>query len=1079
MISLSAQLPSSYPGRVLTTRSPIQPSKVPVSAIRASKAASHSQEGSPIISPDTVVLTTSSSVQPSPKPMHGRNEDPYPYNFQPPESDLSRKTSNDSPDRSLTSCNPSAMPEASPKSSNLIRRFSNRAHRFASSRQQSSTAPASRNGSIGPSILRCRSDSNATAPPRPPEYNAVTDTDEEADPVPDGNISLFGLDGATHTSSDNDAAGSINGSGSAKAGPVLPAELRNGCEVLKVSRRSRTRRVNLMYETESNKLSWDPARPHKSLHVDGIKEIRTGPDTQQYCLDFGMSESCADTWFTIIYTVQGNSRTKLLHIVTDNEETLNRWSRFLEATLTYRQGSMTTLMAFDDGAMAQYWQTEMTSEFGNQPRHPEQEELDMAGVKRVCQNLHIYTSQWTLQTNFRLSDVRRREKLNFAEFRGFIRLMKQRHDVQRINCSIAAKPEIGMTFPEFLAFLRDIQGEDVDSNLSMWEKQFAYLSRRYRPDAVETSDAADDMLVMSEAAFVRYLTSETNSAIIPEPQNYTLDRPMNEYIISSSHNTYLLGRQVAGQSSVEGYISVLIRGCRCVEIDCWDGNSGQPEVNHGRSLTTSISFREVIATINKYAFVKSRFPLWISLEVHCNPNQQAIMVNIMKVVFGSRLVTETLEDCYDKLPSPSELMERILIKVKKPQIKQEPPASNFRSGRRGNSLNSLLTRSMTDAAMLTPSQSLPQSLMRSPSPSCRRPVRKTRVNTITEGGVQDRASRSASDNDSGGERNSRKTSTKIVKELGDLGVYCSGVNYAGFDTAEAKQYNHIFSFMESSFAKHFRAKEQKIAVDLHNQHYMMRVYPDRTRITSNNFDPLLYWRRGIQMVALNWQTFDLGMQINRAMFDGGQDFSGYVLKPAELRDVQVLLYNPELPGGKKERSVVSFTIDVISAQRLMRPASLPANKAMNPYVEVEVFHASDKREKRNESALPRDLDPPRKFRTNIVRENGFNPMFDGHFKFKVTKNQPDLVFVRWSVKLSNDGENYNDRPAVATYNAKLSNLKQGYRTLPLLNDAGYQYLFSKLFCKIKVDSIEKMMIDAPCRALDGSRIKGLGGKAFS
>ncbi|RKK67405.1 hypothetical protein BFJ69_g14539 [Fusarium oxysporum] len=1079
MISLSAQLPSSYPGRVLTTRSPIQLSKVPVSAISASKAASHSQEGSPIISADTVVLATSPSVQPSPKPMHGRNEDPLPYNFQLPESVLSRKTISDSLDRSLASCDPSAMPEASPKSSNLIRRFSNRAHRFASSRQQSSAAPASRNGSIGPSILRCRSDGYATAPPRTPEYNAVTDTDEEADPVPDGNISLFGLDGVTHSSSSNYAAGSINGSGSTNAGPVLPAELRNGCEVLKVSRRSHTRRVNLMYETESNKLSWDPTRPHKSLHVDEIKEIRTGPDIQQYCLDFGMPESFADTWFSIIYTIQGNLRAKLLHIVTDNEEVLNRWTGFLEATLTYRQGSVTSLMAFDDGAMDQYWQTEMAREFCNQPRDPEQEELDIAGVRRVCQDLHIYTSQWTLQTNFRLSDLRRREKLNFTEFRGFIRLMKQRHDVQRIICSIAAKPEIGMTFPEFLDFLRDIQGEDVDSNLSMWEKQFAYLSRRYRPDAVETSNAADDMLVMSEAAFVRYLTSETNSAIIPEPQNYTLDRPMNEYIISSSHNTYLLGRQVAGQSSVEGYISVLIRGCRCVEIDCWNGNSGQPEVNHGRTLTASISFREVIATINKYAFVKSRFPLWISLEVHCNPNQQAIMVNIMKEAFGSRLVTETLEDCYDKLPSPSELMERILIKVKKPQIKKEPPASNFRGRRRGNSLNSLLTRSMTDSAMLMSSQSLPQSLMRSPSPSCRRPVRQTRVNTITESGVQDRASRSASDNDSGGERNSQKTSTKIVKELGDLGVYCSGVNYAGFVTAEAKQYNHIFSFMESSFAKHFGAKEQKIAVNLHNQRYMMRVYPDRTRITSNNFDPLLYWRRGIQMVALNWQTFDLGMQINRAMFDGGQGFSGYVLKPAELRDIEALPYNSEHPGGKKEHSGISFTIDVISAQRLMRPVSLPANKAMNPYVEVEVFHASDKREKRNESALPRDLDPPQKFQTNIVRENGFNPMFDGHFKFKVTKKQPDLVFVRWSVKLSNDGENYNDRPAVATYTAKLSNLKQGYRTLPLLNDAGDQYLFSKLFCKIKVDSIKKMMIDAPCRTLDGSKIKGQSEKAYS
>ncbi|KAH7115546.1 PLC-like phosphodiesterase [Dactylonectria macrodidyma] len=878
-------------------------------------------------------------------------------------------------------------------------------------------------------------------------------------------ISLFGLDGAAHSSSNNSAAGSINGSASAKAGPVLPAELRNGSGVLKVSRRSRTRRVNLVYETEPNKLSWDTTRPHKSLHVDEIKEIRTGSDIQQYCLDFGMSESCADTWFTIIYTIPDNSRIKLLHIVTDNEEELNRWTEFLKATLTYRQESMTSLMTFNDGAMAQYWQTKMTREFGHQPRGPEQEQLDMAGVKRVCQNLHIYSSQWTLETNFCLSDIRRRERLNCTEFKGFVRLMKQRHDVQRIIRSIAAKPETGMTLPEFLAFLRDVQGEDVDSNLSMWEKQFAYLSRRYRPDEVETSDAAHDMQVMSEAAFVSYLTSESNSPIIPEPQNYTLDRPMNEYIISSSHNTYLLGRQVAGQSSVEGYISVLVRGCRCVEVDCWDGNSGQPEVNHGRTLTTSISFREVMATINKYAFVKSRFPLWISLEVHCNPAQQTIMVDIMKEAFGFRLVTETLEDSYDKLPSPSELMERILIKVKKPQIKEEPPAGDFRGRRRGNSLNSPLTRPMADWAMLMRSQSLPHSPILSPSPSSRRLVSKTHVNTITEGRVQDTVSSSTSD---------RKTSTKSVKDPGDLGVYCAGVKFAGFDAAEAKQYNHIFSFMESRFVKYSRAKEQKMAIDLHNLRYMMRVYPDRTRITSNNFDPLLYWRRGVQMAALNWQTFDLGMQINRAMFDGGRDFSGYVLKPAELRDIQVLPYNPELAGGKKERSVVSFTIDVISAQHLIRPANLPANKSMDPYVEVEIFQASDKREKKNESTLSRDFDSPQKFQTNIVRENGVNPMFDGQFKFKVTTKHPDLVFVRWSVKHSNDGENYNDRPAVATYTAKLSNLKQGYRTLPLLNHAGDQYLFSKLFCKIKVDSIEKMMIDAPRRAPVEGEVRGQG-----
>ncbi|TVY69792.1 1-phosphatidylinositol 4,5-bisphosphate phosphodiesterase delta-4 [Fusarium oxysporum f. sp. cubense] len=256
----------------------------------------------------------------------------------------------------------------------------------------------------------------------------------------------------------------------------------------------------------------------------------------------------------------------------------------------------------------------MTSEFNNQPRHPKQEELDMAGVKH---------------TNFRLSDIRRRKKLNFTEFKGFIRLIKQRRDIQRINCSITAKPEIGITFAEFLVFLRDMQGEDLNSNLSMWEKQFAYLSRRYRPDAVETSDTADDMLFMSEAAFVRYLTSKTNSAIIPEPQNYTFDRPMDEYIISSSHNTYLLGRQVAGQSSVKGYISALIRGYRCVENDCWDGNSGQPEVNHGHSLTTSISFREVIATINNDSDVR---PQQDAFELKQDDEETDIMVPVINPI---------------------------------------------------------------------------------------------------------------------------------------------------------------------------------------------------------------------------------------------------------------------------------------------------------------------------------------------------------------------------------------------------------------------------------------------------------------
>jgi phosphatidylinositol phospholipase C, delta len=76
-----------------------------------------------------------------------------------------------------------------------------------------------------------------------------------------------------------------------------------------------------------------------------------------------------------------------------------------------------------------------------------------------------------------------------------------------------------------------------------------------------------------------YLLSPANEAVrVPETD---LSRPLKDYLISSSHNTYLVGHQLYGDASIEGYRSVLTRGCRCIEIDCWDGDNGEPKVVHG------------------------------------------------------------------------------------------------------------------------------------------------------------------------------------------------------------------------------------------------------------------------------------------------------------------------------------------------------------------------------------------------------------------------------------------------------------------------------------------------------------------
>ena len=163
--------------------------------------------------------------------------------------------------------------------------------------------------------------------------------------------------------------------------------------------------------------------------------------------------------------------------------------------------------------------------------------------------------------------------------------------------------------------------------------------------------------LLSFEGFARFLMDRDNEAIRKGPvEEDSMTSPLSHYYIASSHNTYLTGHQLKGHSSVELYRQILLSGCRCVELDCWNGDDGLPIIYHGHTLTTKISFREVVVAIRKSAFVASPYPVILSIENHCSVAQQKKMAAIFLEVLGDYLVTSPYEEGETSLPSPSQLM---------------------------------------------------------------------------------------------------------------------------------------------------------------------------------------------------------------------------------------------------------------------------------------------------------------------------------------------------------------------------------------------------------------------------------------
>jgi phosphatidylinositol phospholipase C delta len=99
-----------------------------------------------------------------------------------------------------------------------------------------------------------------------------------------------------------------------------------------------------------------------------------------------------------------------------------------------------------------------------------------------------------------------------------------------------------------------------------------------------------------------------------------------------------------------------------------------------------------------------------------------------------------------------------------------------------------------------------------------------------------------------------KVKVRMSMSLLSLLVYTVGVKCRGINKKEHYAPEHMFSLSERTANKMFK-RDGVLDLIKHNRAHLVRVYPKSTRVSSTNFVPQQYWSAGVQLVALNWQTY--------------------------------------------------------------------------------------------------------------------------------------------------------------------------------------------------------------------------------
>uniref|UniRef100_A0A8D1IHM0 1-phosphatidylinositol 4,5-bisphosphate phosphodiesterase n=1 Tax=Sus scrofa TaxID=9823 RepID=A0A8D1IHM0_PIG len=760
--------------------------------------------------------------------------------------------------------------------------------------------------------------------------------------------------------------------------PTVVETLRRGSKFIKWDEEASSRNlVTLRVDSNGFFLYWTgPNMEVDTLDISSIRDTRTGryarlpkdPKIREV-LGFGGPEARLEEKLMTVVAGPDPVNTTFLNFMAVQDDTAKVWSEELfklAMNILAQNASRNTFL--------RKAYTKLKLQVNQDGRIPVKNILKMFSADKK----RVETALESCGLNFNRSESIRPDEFSLEIFERFLNKLCLRPDIDKILLEIGAKGKPYLTLEQLMDFINQKQ-RDPRLNEVLYPplrpSQARQLIEKYEPNK-QFLERVDQM---SMEGFSRYLGGEENSILPLEALDLSADmtQPLSSYFINSSHNTYLTAGQLAGASSVEMYRQALLWGCRCVELDVWKGRppEEEPFITHGFTMTTEVPLRDVLEAIAETAFKTSPYPVILSFENHVDSaKQQAKMAEYCRSIFGDALLIDPL-DKYPlapgvPLPSPQDLMGRILVKNKK---RHRPstggvPDSSIRK-RPLEQSNSALSESSAATEPSSPQLGSPSSdscpgLSNGEEAGLEKPSLEPQKSLGEEGlprGSDAYREEEEEDEEEEEQSDPKKPTTdegtassevNATEEMSTLVNYIEPVKFKSFEAARKR--NKCFemsSFVETKAMEQLTKSPMEFVE--YNKQQLSRIYPKGTRVDSSNYMPQLFWNVGCQLVALNFQTLDVAMQLNAGVFEyNGR--SGYLLKPEFMRrpDKSFDPFTEVIVDGIVANAL---RVKVISGQFL-------SDRKVGIYVEVDMF------------GLP--VDTRRKYRTRTSQGNSFNPVWD-------------------------------------------------------------------------------------------------------